>query len=199
MFGDMKNNPKSWPIKSFSEMSEIITDGEHATPKRATQGIYLLSARNVMNHHLQLDQVDYIDELEYGRIAKRIIPSEGDILISCSGTVGRCCVIPANFKCQMVRSVALIRFNKKINPIFAEYMITSEDLQRQIGASKTASSQANLFQGKIAKLQGFIPDEGTQLEFVDFVKQVDKSKVGAWKFLPQGQHLSGSLTQKCFG
>ena len=199
MFGDMKNNPKSWPIKSFSEMSEIITDGEHATPKRATQGIYLLSARNVMNHHLQLDQVDYIDELEYGRIAKRIIPSEGDILISCSGTVGRCCVIPANFKCQMVRSVALIRFNKKINPIFAEYMITSEDLQRQIGASKTASSQANLFQGKIAKLQGFIPDEGTQLEFVDFVKQVDKSKVAVQKSLDEMQVLFDALMQKYFG
>ena len=177
MFGDLRINEKGWELKTFNELSYMITDGEHTTPRRTSEGIYLLSARNILNHSLQLEDVDYIDQEEYDRIAKRVIPQEGDILISCSGTVGRCCSVPANLKFQMVRSAALIRFKEEINPIFAEYMITSNYLQEQINRSKTASSQANLFQGKIKELKGFVPPIELQKEFLLFVIQVDKSKV----------------------
>ena len=112
LFGDLRINPKGWSIQTFDELSELITDGEHATPKRTSEGIYLLSARNVLNHAIQLNDVDYIDQEEYDRISKRIVPKEGDVLISCSGSVGRCCSVPEGLKFQMVRSAALIRFKK---------------------------------------------------------------------------------------
>ena len=176
MFGDLKSNEKNWDLKTFEEMSVLITDGEHSTPKRTKEGIYLLSARNVLNHSLQLKDVDYINRDEYLRIAKRVVPKKGDILISCSGTIGRCCSVPDSLQLQMVRSVALIRFKEVINPIFAEYMITSDYLQEQINSSKTMSSQANLFQGKIRKLKGFLPPTELQQQFADFVRQVDKSR-----------------------
>lgn len=176
MFGDLKSNEKDWNLKTFEEMSVLITDGEHSTPKRTKEGIYLLSARNVLNHSLQLKDVDYINRDEYLRIAKRVVPKKGDILISCSGTIGRCCSVPDSLQLQMVRSVALIRFKEVINPIFAEYMITSDYLQEQINSSKTMSSQANLFQGKIRKLKGFLPPTELQNQFADFVEQVNKSR-----------------------
>ena len=199
MFGDLRINEKGWELKTFNELSYMITDGEHTTPRRTSEGIYLLSARNILNHSLQLEDVDYIDQEEYDRIAKRVIPQEGDILISCSGTVGRCCSVPANLKFQMVRSAALIRFKEEINPIFAEYMITSNYLQEQINRSKTASSQANLFQGKIKELKGFVPPIELQKEFLLFVKQVDKSKVAIQAALDKSQLLFDSLMQKYFG
>ena len=199
MFGDLRVNSKGWEIKTFDELSSLLTDGEHATPRRTSDGIYLLSARNISNHSLQLDDVDYIDQDEYYRIAKRVVPQEGDVLISCSGTVGRCYSVPANLKFQMVRSVALIRFNKEINPVFAEYMITSDYLQTQINSYKTASSQANLFQGKIKALKGFVPPIELQNEFADFVKASDKSKSTIQKALDETQLLFDSLMQKYFG
>ena len=176
LFGDLRTNTKEWKIQAFSELTDLITDGEHATPRRTTNGIYLLSARNILNHAIQLDDVDYIDQEEYDRIAKRVVPQAGDVLISCSGTVGRCCTVPVGLKFQMVRSAALLRFKPEINPKFAEYMITSEYLQEQINRLKTASSQANLFQGKIAKLKGFAPPMELQQEFNAFVAVIDKSK-----------------------
>ena len=62
LFGNLRTNTKGWEIKTFDELSYLITDGEHATPRRSPEGIYLLSARNVLNHSLQLDDVDYIDQ-----------------------------------------------------------------------------------------------------------------------------------------
>ena len=176
LFGDINHNTKNWPIMTLEDLAELITDGEHSTPKRCNDGIYLLSARNVLNHSLKLDDVDYIDEAEYDRISKRVIPKAGDILLSCSGSVGRCCITPMEIKFQLVRSVALIRFKSEITPIFAEYMITSDWFQRQINSLKTASSQANLFQGKIKKLKGFVPDMNLQYDFIQFVNQINKLK-----------------------
>lgn len=199
LFGDVASNPNGYPIKDFDEISILITDGEHATPRRTTEGIYLLSARNVLNHALQLEDVDYIDEEEYGRIARRIVPQAGDVLISCSGSIGRCCVVPKGLKFQMVRSAALIRFNETINPVFAEWLITSDDLQSQIAQSATQSSQANLFQGKIKKLHGFVPPIELQNQFAAFVKQTDKSKFEIQKSLEKLETLKKALMQKYFG
>ena len=176
MFGENPVESGKWKVEKFKNICLLITDGEHTTPQRCTQGIYLLSARNVLNHKLQLDNVDYIDESEYQRIAKRIVPQENDILLSCSGSVGRVCVVPKGLKFQLVRSVALLRSKKDVNPIFMENLITSDHIQTQIEKSKTQSSQANLFQGKIAELIGFLPPLDLQNDFASFVQQIDKSK-----------------------
>ena len=199
MFGDPDINPLGWPKYTFEEISDLITDGEHATPKRFNQGIYLLSARNVLNHALSFDKIDYIDQVEYDRISKRIIPQEGDVLISCSGTIGRTCTVPEGLKFQFVRSVALIRFKKTINPIFMEHQITMPFIQKQIDSSKSQSSQANLFQGKIRKLLAVVPPKELQEQFLSFVKQIDKSKVAVQKSLEQTQMLFDSLMQQYFG
>lgn len=176
LFGDVTSNPNRYPVKNFEEISVLITDGEHATPRRTEEGIYLLSARNVLNHALQLEDVDYIDDEEYSRIARRVIPQAGDVLISCSGSIGRCCVVPKELRFQMVRSVALIRFDSTINPVFAEWLIASDDLQQQIAQAATQSSQANLFQGKIRKLHGYVPPIELQEHFAAFVQRIAKSK-----------------------
>ena len=199
MFGDLRVNDKGWKYYKLDELTELITDGEHATPKRTTQGIYLLSARNVLNHQLSLEDVDYIDYDEFSRISRRIIPREGDVLISCSGSIGRCCVVPKNIKFQMVRSIALLRFKSNINPVFAEYMITSDYLQDQINKSKTVSSQANLFQGKIKSLKGVVPPLELQNQSASFIQEIDKSRSRIQKSLEASQELFDSLMQEYFG
>lgn len=176
MFGDPFRNPKAWDVKCYEEICNCITDGEHSTPRRCDEGIYLLSARNVLNHCLQLNDVDYIDKEEYERIAKRIVPEENDILISCSGSVGRVCKVPKDIKFQMVRSVAILKLNEDINATFMEWLIDSNYTQQQILQSVNQSSQANLFQGKIRKLKAIVPPIELQNTFEDFVKQVDKLK-----------------------
>ncbi|WP_294064023.1 restriction endonuclease subunit S [uncultured Fusobacterium sp.] len=199
MFGDPILNEKKWEKKYYEDISILITDGEHQTPKRSQTGIYLLSARNIHNYCLKLEDVDYIDEEEYTKISKRIIPKENDILISCSGSIGRVCLIPKNLKLQLVRSVALIRLKENMNPVFMEYLITSEFTQRQIKKEATKSSQANLFQGKIKKLIGIVPPIELQNQFAERVKMIEKSKFEIQKSIEETQKLFDSLMEKYFG
>jgi len=177
MFGDPVANPMGWEIVDLETICTKITDGEHITPRRSSEGVYLLSARNILNHIIDVSDVDYIDEGEYTRISKRILPKKGDILISCSGSIGRVARISDNMHYQMVRSVAILQLANTVNPIFVEYCFDTEYLQGQILRASNQSSQANLFQGKIQKLKIILPSISLQTRFADFVQQVDKTKI----------------------
>ncbi|MFC1786808.1 restriction endonuclease subunit S [Halobacteriota archaeon] len=183
----------------LEDVSTRITDGEHATPKRVNKGMYLLSARNILNHEVTLKDVDYIGEEEYERISRRILPRIGDVLVSCSGTVGRVTRVKEKIKFQMVRSVALIRSNaQKVNPIYLEYFFESEYMKSQIARSINQSSQANLFQGKIKKLKLYLPPIELQNKFASIVKEVEAMKEQQKHSKNQIDDLFNALIQKAF-
>ena len=157
--------PAGWVWTSGDQLTSVITDGEHITPRRTSEGVLLLSARNVLNGRLALDDVDYVPEDEYERIAKRIAIQAGDVLLSCSGTVGRSCVVPTGLRFTLVRSVAVLR------PVivladFMTYNLQSPLGQSQIDDRKTQTAQANLFQGKIRQLVFALPPLAEQARIV---------------------------------
>ena len=111
MFGDPATNPKGWPKQKLGDIAKQITDGEHQTPKRTTHGIKLLSARNVRDGFIDVTDVDYVSQEEHERIKRRCNPEKGDVLISCSGTIGRVATVSTTEPFSLVRSVALIKLN----------------------------------------------------------------------------------------
>ncbi|MCV5580666.1 restriction endonuclease subunit S, partial [Escherichia coli] len=76
----------------LQSVSTKITDGEHKTPKRETAGKFLLSARNIQDGYIKLADVDYVGDAEFQKLRNRCDPDYGDILISCSGSIGRVCL-----------------------------------------------------------------------------------------------------------
>lgn len=164
--------PKEWQVKTVKEISTLVTDGEHQTPERSESGYYLLSARNIKNGYLDLSNVDYVPEKELLRIQKRCNPQPGDILISCSGTIGNVCIVPDGLNAGMVRSAALVKLNRElIEPEFAELIFQSFSLQNQMKVSVASSVQGNIFQGAIKKLR--IPYPVTQEERMAIVSKIN--------------------------
>ncbi|WP_256010213.1 restriction endonuclease subunit S [Desertivirga xinjiangensis] len=145
--------PECWAISNLKNIADFITDGEHATPKRTETGYYLLSARNVQDGYISLEKVDYVPEDEYERIRMRCNPEANDILISCSGTVGRVSIVPENLKFVMVRSAALLKLQS--NPEIAKYVefaLRSDIGQSQISRLQKSTAQSNIFLGPIGKI-----------------------------------------------
>ena len=165
--------PSNWTWTRIGAISNKITDGEHNTPKRVStfQGFYLLSARNIQNGYISLNDVDYVDENEFIRIHKRCNPQKGDVLVSCSGSVGRCAVIEDDNKYVMVRSAAMISSNI-INTKYLMYVIQSQELQNQIEDSSKQTAQANLFQAAIADLLIPLPPFNEQKRIVKNIEEL---------------------------
>jgi len=183
-----------WEWCYITDISQRVTDGEHATPQRSSSGYYLLSARNVRDEGIILDDVDYVPEDEFLRIRKRCDPDKGDILISCSGSVGRVAVVDKDKSYVMVRSVALIKpFQSYIFSKFLAYALRAASVQSQIIEKSRASAQANLFLGKIKEIKIPLPPLAEQKRIVakvdELMKLCDQLEVS----LRQSQQRAESL------
>ena len=110
--------PEGWTRASAEQITTMITDGEHITPQRTESGILLLSARNILDGRLALADVDFVPQFEYDRIAKRLLIEPGDVLLSCSGSVGRSTVAPDGLIFTLVRSVAVLKPLAQMGEIF---------------------------------------------------------------------------------
>jgi type I restriction enzyme S subunit len=195
--------PKGWQWVKLGGIATKITDGEHITPRRTSEGFLLLSARNIQNGYLALENVDYVPEDEYLRIIKRCNPEVGDILISCSGTIGRVCRVPKDLKFVMVRSVALVKLDwSNYSSKFYEYLFLSPLLQRHIDKSKKATAQANLFLGPIKNLDVIVcPLEEQELiveELESKLTVCDKIEETISQSLQQAETLRQSILKKAF-
>ncbi|AMO67383.1 type I restriction enzyme specificity protein [gamma proteobacterium BDW918] len=172
--GDVEfDTPANWKALQLKSLAEKITDGEHKTPKRETAGRILLSARNVRDGHIDLRNIDYVGEEEYIKLRKRCDPDVGDILISCSGSVGRISLVDQSDAYVMVRSAALVKTLPKFsNNQYLMLCLQSPQLQKEIESKSKSTAQANLFLGPIKELLIPIPSPEEQTEIVRRVEQL---------------------------
>ncbi|MDQ6965294.1 MAG: restriction endonuclease subunit S [Mariprofundaceae bacterium] len=195
--------PDGWGWSKVDFVANKVTDGEHITPRRVDKGFYLLSARNIQDGFLALDNVDFVPDDEYERIRKRCDPEEGDILISCSGSVGRVCRVPKNISFVMVRSVALIKLQSlKESSKFFEFLLQSPFLQKQIEKGKKATAQANLFLGPIKNLRIIVCSEQEQRQIVQEIESrfsvVEQMEKAIEESLQKAEALRQSILKRAF-
>lgn len=159
--------PKNWVWCQLDELAWKITDGDHATPKRETSGHYLLSARNVLNGRIDLSKVDYVGDAEFERMRNRCDPDKSDLLISCSGSIGRVAVVDKDEAYVLVRSAALVKpvFADRVAPYLAKALL-SDCLQYQMEFRSKAAAQPNLFLGSIRQLLVPLPPLAEQEHIV---------------------------------
>jgi len=199
MFGDPATNPKGWPKQKLGDIAKQITDGEHQTPKRTTHGIKLLSARNVRDGFIDVTDVDYVSQEEHDRIKRRCNPEMGDVLISCSGTIGRVATVSTTEPFSLVRSVALIKPKGDIvDSTFLENHLRTPALHSKMQRSANASSQANLFQGQIRELPTTLPPITMQREFARRVTAVEALKTAQRASLAELDALFATLQHRAF-
>lgn len=165
--------PVSWNVVNLGGLASKITDGEHKTPKRSETGRYLLSARNVRDGYISLEKVDYVGDEEFEKLRKRCNPDKGDILISCSGSVGRVSLCDKDDEYVMVRSAAIVKTEgMEQNNKYLMYALQSPSLQQIIVEKSKSTAQSNLFLGPIKELPIPLPPEAEQVVIVNRVDEL---------------------------
>jgi type I restriction enzyme S subunit len=172
MFEEGAFEDSQYTLLPISEIASLVTDGEHQTPKRTSAGIKLLSARNIQMGYIDTRDVDFVDEKEYERISKRLVLRPSDVLISCSGTIGRVSLLQLTEPIALVRSVAVIRPKDMIVPLYLEYYLRGPRMQSVMKAAANSSGQPNLFQNQIKRLEIVVPPIKLQNLFARKVEKV---------------------------
>ncbi len=202
LFGDPISNPKGWDMVELGELTgigsskrifekEYVSDG---IPFYRTKEIVELSKGNSISTEL------YISEERFTDIKEQFgVPKAGDLLISAVGTIGVIWIVDGKndfyFKDgNIIRVDGSEMFDSIYMKNLLENLISEYKKQMSAGTAYAALTISGLTKMKVYN----VPME-LQIDFADFVKQVDKSKVAVQKSLDEIHTLFDSLMQEYFG
>ena len=81
--------PKGWEWTSVANLTLLITDGTHHTPKYQENGVPFISVKDIDGFTVSFDDCKYISQKEHEVINGRCNPERDDILLCRIGTLGR--------------------------------------------------------------------------------------------------------------
>ena len=204
MFGDPKSNPNSYPISQLSEHIEFLTSGSRGWAQYCVDNgsEWFITIKNVKDCRISIDNMQPINAPDNAE-AKRTKVQEGDLLISITADLGRTGVVTkeiADHGAYINQHLTCIRLNKEIlNPLYVAFFMESPAGKEQFESKNQSAVKAGLNFNSINSLRLLVPPMDEQSAFVEFVHQVDKSKVAVQKALDKAQLLFDSLMQKYFG
>ena len=183
MFGDPKLNDKGWNSGIISDYYEV--KGGKRIPKGMgyADGITAhpyLRATDMKNETIVDDDIHYIDDDVFERI-KRYTVKGGDIYLTNVGVnLGMAGVIPekydgANLTENAVKLVP--KTEKVIDGVFLAYYINSPGIQDYINERKMSVGVPKLAIFRIETMPLLLPPIELQMKFIEFVNQIDKSKL----------------------
>lgn len=204
MFGDPKDNPNHYPVCRLSEYIDFLTSGSRGWAQYCTSDgtEWFITIRNVKDCHISVDNMQLINAPNNAE-AKRTKVKEGDLLISITADLGRTGVVTkeiAEHGAYINQHLTCIRLNQDVlNPLYVAYFMESPAGKEQFESKNQSAVKAGLNFSSINSLRLVVPPKDSQNAFVDFVQQVEKSKVAVQKSLDETELLFDSLMQKYFG
>lgn len=168
-------NKKGWQESKLSSLCAKITDGSHNPPKGVEISEYLmLSSKNVFNDNINLNSPRYLSEKDFKSENKRTEITEGDVLLTIVGTIGRTAVVSnSDNYYTLQRSVAVLKPAKNIiHSRFLMYVLRS--IFDELVTNARGVAQKGLYLNQIRDLKVSVPDIATQSRIVKELDELSK-------------------------
>lgn len=182
LFGDPIDNSKGYPVHQLSEYITSLTSGSRGWAQYCVDDgdEWFITIKNVKDCHIFTDNMQPVNAPDNAE-AKRTKVQEGDLLISITADLGRTGVVTkeiAEHGAYINQHLSCIRINRDVlNPLFVAYYMESPAGKEQFIAKNQSAVKAGLNFNSINSLKLMVPPLTEQNRFIDFIEQVDKSKV----------------------
>ncbi len=204
MFGDPIDNSKGYAVHQLSEYITSLTSGSRGWAQYCVDDgdEWFITIKNVKGCHIFTDNMQSVNAPDNAE-AKRTKVQEGDLLISITADLGRTGVVTkeiAEHGAYINQHLSCIRINRDVlNPLFVAHYMESPAGKEQFAVKNQSAVKAGLNFNSINSLKLIVPPLVEQNKFIDFIEQVDKSKVAVQKALDETKLLFDSLMQQYFG
>jgi restriction endonuclease S subunit len=185
-----KLNNSKYKINSIQEVTSLVSDGTHFTPKYKDSGIKFISVKNVRKSEINFSNTKYISKKEADKLDSRCKPTYGDILLTKVGSIGRAATICTDERFQIFVSVALLRPNNKLSSKYLEIALNLNCSYLQYDRVVKGSGVPDLHLEDIRKIKIPIPPKNIQ---ADIVAKMDKAYQDKKDKETQAQNLLNSI------
>jgi len=164
--------PSGWRWRTVQDVTCLVVDGDHNPPKRTPSGIPHLTARNVKNGTLTFEGCTYVSKFDFERMRKRYDPSDGDLIVTCVGTLGETALVPLGAVFSADRNLAAIRTTGELRNDFLKLVLDAPAWQRAIHNTSGSTAQPHLYLGDLRRMRIPVPPLVEQERIVDRVHEL---------------------------
>jgi type I restriction enzyme S subunit len=172
--GEDKNCP--WPKTRLASLCCRVVDCPHATPTYASHVTPYACVRSsdIQGGKLNWSSTKYVDEAEYSKRVKILVPQPGDIIFCREGArLGNAALVSNEKKVCLGQRMMLFRVNTSIaTPEFLYALLLSPAMQRMIWGLVGGSASPHLNVGDVKELLGPMPPPSLQKEFAIRVAEI---------------------------
>ena len=142
-----------------------MKDGTHGTHADVDNGVYLLSAKNIKNGCVSIDESDrQISFEEYEKIHTKFKLKNGDVLMTIVGTIGEAAILESAENITFQRSVAFLRPSNELQNSFLLQTIYTKSFQKELDNRKATGAQPGIYLGEVAQIPIMIPTNLSEQE-----------------------------------
>ena len=195
-----KGFTNAWEQCKLGDLLILLKDGSHGTHKNTSEGVYLLSAKNIKNGRINIMPDDRIISWDdYNVIHKNYELQSGDILLTIVGSIGETAIYNLKTKVTFQRSVAFLRPNSKLKNGFLYTLINTDRFQNQLQTKQVVSAQPGIYLGDLAGINIKYPKNISEQEKIyNIFKGIENSITLHQRKLDKLQEVKKGLLQKMF-
>lgn len=180
MFGDAVDNPMGWEKR---KLQEIVTDdctisyGIVQTGNDQKNGVPVFRPVDIVNKVPKLTELKKTTE-EISNKYKKTILKGRELLITVRANIADTCIVGEEFKgCNVGRGIVPIRIQEDIMVLeFLKYLLDSKHLNDNIKSKAKGITLIQLNMEDLREVELISPPIEKQMDFVEYAKQVDKSR-----------------------
>ncbi|MBL3530376.1 restriction endonuclease subunit S [Companilactobacillus zhachilii] len=167
----------AWEQRKLGNELTLLKDGTHGTHQNVLEGPFLLSAKNIKNGKIIIDEITdrKISVEEYNSIHKNFSLEKGDVLLTIVGSIGETAIIENPIGITFQRSVAYLRPSHTILSQFLFTTINGQKFQMELRKRQVVSAQPGIYLGDLSIIPISIPSVAEQEKIGSFFKQLDET------------------------
>jgi len=196
---------KGWEIKKFGEVCNFVRGPFGGSLKKSIfkeNGYAVYEQKHAI--YDKFDNVRYfIDENKFKEM-KRFELNTGDLIMSCSGTIGKIAIVPDGIKKGIINQALLILSpTNKLNNIFLKLWMQSENFQESLNKFSKGAAIKNIASVKVLKnIDIPIPPLPEQKRIVNILDkafaEIAQAKANAEQNLKNAKELFESYLNRIF-
>ncbi|EHO49098.1 type I restriction modification DNA specificity domain protein [Lachnospiraceae bacterium oral taxon 082 str. F0431] len=197
MFGDPVSNTYGFVEATLPELGEFGRGVSKHRPRNDPKllgGIYpLIQTGDVANSELYI--TSYNSTYSELGLKQSKMWGKGTLCITIAANIAKTAIL--GIDACFPDSIVGFNANEKTSNIFIHFWFSF--FQEILESQAPESAQKNINLKVLSELKVIVPEKDRQDEFVEFINQVNKSKVEVKRALDEAQLLFDSLIQKYFG
>lgn len=201
MFGRPFINNLNWESK---QIKNVVNEVKYGTSKPSVEnGEYKYLRMNNLTYDGRFDLTDLkFISLDNDELEKCVV-RKGDVLFNRTNSldlIGKTADFDFDEDMVIAGYIIRIRLKETIVPKFFSMFMNTDEMKLHLRTiAKGAVNQANINAQELQEIPIYLPPIELQNQFVNFVRQVDKSREAVKKSLEKTQQLYDSLMQEYFG